>query len=129
MIDRAVPSVAMMPTVLLVDDNQPVREGTAALLRQRGFVVTEAASSHEALALLSAGHNANVVLTDYAMPDLSGMELARQMRAHDLNQPVIFVTGYGEPEMLRGQRWVMRKPFDADALSRMLCDAWESARA
>jgi PAS domain S-box-containing protein len=82
-------------TVLVVDDQEDVREVTVAHLEALGYQVIQAASGRTALDLLG-GHCAgiDVLMADYAMPRMSGIELARAVRATRPDLPVVIATGY-----------------------------------
>jgi PAS domain S-box-containing protein len=80
--------------VLLVDDEQLVRDGTAAMLRELGHRVVEAAGAGEALEKLQDGLQVDVVVTDYKMPRMDGAELARRLRRSQPHLPVLLITGY-----------------------------------
>jgi CheY-like chemotaxis protein len=80
--------------VLLVDDEQLVRDGTAAMLRELGHHVVEAAGAGEALEKLQDGLQVDVVVTDYKMPRMDGAELARRLRRSQPQLPVLLITGY-----------------------------------
>ena len=80
--------------ILLVDDEQLVRDGTAAMLRELGHRVVEAAGAGEALEKLQAGLRVDVVVTDYKMPRMDGAEFARRLRATQPALPVLLITGY-----------------------------------
>ena len=82
--------------VLVVDDDPLVVASTAAMLEDAGHVVTEALSATRALDVLRLGTNVDVVITDHAMPGMTGAELARQIRQHWPELPVILATGYAE---------------------------------
>jgi two-component system cell cycle response regulator CpdR len=80
-------------TVLLVDDDVDARESTAHLLGSRGFDVLVARSGHEALRLL-AQIRVDVLLADIVMPDLNGIELAKQAKLLQPDLKIVFLTGY-----------------------------------
>jgi CheY-like chemotaxis protein len=63
------------------------------------------------------------VLTDFAMPGMTGAEMAVQLRLTAPEIPVVFMTGYARPEPLLAERWVIRKPFTADFLVDTLMEA------
>jgi PAS domain S-box-containing protein len=84
--------------VLLVDDDALVRAGAAASLRLAGFDVVEAAGGTEALRILKDTPDVHALVTDYAMPGLSGAELARRVRERQPQLPVLLVTGYADLE-------------------------------
>jgi len=81
--------------ILLVEDDPAVRKTLAALLRAAGHAVTEADGGKAALALL-ADHPVDLVLTDLGMPDVTGWEVARLVKAHSPHLPVVLLTGWGE---------------------------------
>ncbi|MDR3536618.1 MAG: response regulator [Acetobacteraceae bacterium] len=105
--------------VLLVDDETEVLVTLGSFLKGAGFTVHKVRNGDEALALLAAGHMVDVLVTDYAMPGLDGLELIAQVRQIHADLPVLVVSGYSEAERLEGQApniRVMRKPFRRSAL-------------
>jgi signal transduction histidine kinase len=89
--DAAVPC-----RVLVVDDDPLIASSTAAMLEDLGHVVIEAPSGARALDMLRLGAKVDVVVTDHAMPGMTGSELARQIRQHWPSLPIILATGYAE---------------------------------
>jgi len=81
-----------MPHLLLVDDDDLFRESLGLNLIDEGYDVTSFAGGREALAYLDQGGSADVMLLDWRMPDLTGLEVLRQMRAAGATIPVIFLT-------------------------------------
>ncbi len=81
---------------LLVDDDPMVAEGTVAMLTDLGHAVTVAQSGAEALEVLANGKVFDFVITDHAMPGMTGIELAQRIRTARPNLPVILATGYAE---------------------------------
>ncbi len=100
-------------TVLVVDDDEAVREITAVLLRDLGYGVVEAGSGGAALDLLERQPGVQLVLLDFAMPGMNGGEVAREIKARRPHLPVLFATGYADAEALveAGEDRVIRKPF------------------
>ncbi|WP_244561065.1 hybrid sensor histidine kinase/response regulator [Azospirillum oryzae] len=82
--------------VLLVDDEELVRSATAGYLEQAGFAVREAADGAAALSLLDHGFRPDVIVTDHMMPGMTGLEMARTLRARRVATPILMVTGYAE---------------------------------
>ena len=78
--------------VLVVDDDDLVRRTFARVLSHHGCTVITAPHGHQAIELLADG-DFDVIVSDVQMPDISGIELLRQVRSHDLELPVILVTG------------------------------------
>jgi CheY-like chemotaxis protein len=105
---------------LLVDDDTEVRDVTAARLRQLGFSVIEAGSGGAALDLLDRTPRVDVLVADFAMPGMNGVEVARQARSRRPDLPVLFVTGYADQSALAdvGEQRVVQKPFRDDELER-----------
>ncbi|WP_207481476.1 response regulator [Arenibaculum pallidiluteum] len=83
-------------TILLVDDDALVSTGTAAMLEDLGHMVIEANSGADAIELLRTSPRIDVVITDHAMPGMTGMELARRLRESHPSLPIILATGYAE---------------------------------
>ena len=101
--------------VLVVDDDRTVLELLAEHLKEYGLEVRTTTSPLDALQLLE-GERFDVVVTDLAMPDLSGFELAERVKTLSPSTPVILVTGWGievHAEDLRraGIDVVLYKPF------------------
>ena len=90
-------SLSRRARVLVVDDNEDVRDVILAYLDALGYRTLQAASGHEAIELL-AGDDADIdlLMADYAMPGMSGTELARAARAKWPELPVIVITGYAD---------------------------------
>jgi signal transduction histidine kinase/ActR/RegA family two-component response regulator len=83
-------------TVLIVDDDQLVLTGTSAMIEDLGHTAIEAHSGAEALAKLASGAGIDVVITDHAMPAMTGLQLARHIDERHPGVPVILATGYAE---------------------------------
>jgi PAS domain S-box-containing protein len=92
----AEPSVQPGPggTVLVVDDEALVLESTAAMVEELGYDTLRAASAEEALKRLAARPDVAAVLTDHAMPGMTGAALAAKLRAERPGLPVILATGF-----------------------------------
>jgi nitrogen-specific signal transduction histidine kinase/CheY-like chemotaxis protein len=99
--------------VLLVDDDDSVREVCAAMLEDIGCNVTAAASGPEALERL-AEERFGFVLTDVAMPHMSGVELAAEVRERCPDLPIMFASGYADLQVFGSQlseETVLKKPY------------------
>ncbi|HSY94263.1 MAG TPA: response regulator [Steroidobacteraceae bacterium] len=94
--------------VLLVDDDLLVMTGISAMLEDLGHTPIEAHSGAEALGKLAAGVEVDVVITDHAMPGMTGLQLARSIQEKYSGLPIILATGYAElpadPQSLGIQR-------------------------
>jgi signal transduction histidine kinase/ActR/RegA family two-component response regulator len=125
---------AMRPcTVLVVDDDALVCTGTAAMLEDLGHSVIEASSGLQALdALHSERRRIDLVITDHAMPGMTGLELASQIRKTYPDLAIILATGYAEiPESMASERPLPRlsKPFRQDELAAAIADVAGPPRA
>ncbi|MCY1445145.1 Sensor kinase CckA [compost metagenome] len=106
-------------TVLLVDDDHLVRDMLGDGLRQYGYRVRQAHSGEQALALLDEG--IDLLLTDFAMPEFNGAQLALAARERHPGLPVVFLTGYAELQGLDlPGSLVIQKPVQAQELARAL---------
>ena len=111
------------PKILVVDDEEPVREILRDLLEQDGCRVYLAPGSREALGLLEV-HQFDGIFTDVGMPGMSGWELAHAIRQRNTTIPIAVVTGWGEAvgsdeQKKAGVNWVIAKPFHAEKISEI----------
>mgnify|MGYP002782315663 FL=1 len=116
-------------TVLLVDDDPLVLEGTAAMLEDLGHAVLQADSAAAARGVLAGGAAVDLVLTDHLMPGVTGAALAAELRRTHPGLPVILATGYAEqaPEIEAVPRR-LGKPFAQPALAAAVAEALAEAR-
>ena len=113
-------------TVLLVDDDAEVLEATAAALGAKGLEVLKVDNAVHALRLLASA-TVDVLVTDWAMPEMNGAELAARSRALRPDLPIVMMTGYplgGRPGAESGHvatppsvSRVMQKPVAPDVLA------------
>ena len=96
--------------VLLIDDEELVREGTAEMLRDLGHTVHEAEGGAEALAKLADGLEVDAVISDYMMPRMNGAELARRLGELYPDLPILIITGYAGSDLELRQPQ-LAKPF------------------
>ncbi|CAN7435470.1 response regulator [Phenylobacterium sp. LjRoot219] len=80
--------------VLMVDDDELVREMLMASLEDAGFVILEAEDAANALALLDQGAEVDALLTDFSMPGMDGLDLIREVHARKPDLPAILLTGH-----------------------------------
>jgi two-component system chemotaxis response regulator CheY len=109
-----------MIRVLIADDSRVMRQIVIRTLRQAGYDwdVREAADGAQALEAIRADEP-DVVLSDWNMPEMSGIELLRALRAEGFGTPFGFVTSEGSAEMrdtaeAAGALFLIAKPFTAD---------------
>ena len=104
--------------ILLIDDDSAVREVTSSLLRELGYVVMEVGSGGAALDLLSREASVDLVMLDFAMPGMNGVDVAREVNSKYPTLPVVFVTGYADNAALEkiGDARIIKKPFVGDEL-------------
>jgi signal transduction histidine kinase len=85
-------------TILLVDDDALIAASTLALLEDLGHTVVGVNSGDEALTALDSGLRPDLIITDHAMPGMTGAQLAATVRRRDLRIPILLATGYAELE-------------------------------
>ncbi len=110
--------------VLLVDDHEEVRAATIGMLEDLGHDVSDAADSAEALRQLEGELvEWDLLVTDYAMPHMSGIQLVHEARKLQAELPALIITGYAESEAI-GDRpddvAVLAKPFSLEELAHMI---------
>ena len=109
-----------LPSILLVDDDEVLRERLATAIRARGYEVRTAGNSDEAMREV-AKDSPEMAVLDLRMPGRSGLDLLREMREHDPATRILVLTGYGsiatavEATKL-GAEGYLPKPVDADEL-------------
>ena len=115
-----------MIRVLVTDDSRVMRQIVIRTLRQAGYDwdVREASDGAEALELIRADEP-DVVLSDWNMPEMNGIDLLRRLRAEGFATPFGFVTSEGSPEMrataeAAGALFLIAKPFTPDAFREVI---------
>ena len=126
--------------ILIVDDMSMMRKLIKAQLRELGFTdVTEAADGGLALQVIDEQKKLNVpiqlILSDWTMPHISGIELLARVRAHaDFKKlPFIMITAEGEAHQVTeaiklGVSSFIRKPFSPDSLKTKIEAVWQSSQ-
>lgn len=109
--------------VLLVDDQQSVRQAIALLLSLDEHKVVEATNGAEALALFEPGRF-DLIITDFEMPCMKGDELAARIKKTSPAQPVLMVTAYAERLSNGGNPCdaILDKPFQLRDLRRAMAE-------
>jgi CheY-like chemotaxis protein len=103
-------------TILAVDEDAMVLMTTVAMLEDLGHTVFEAYSGHEALEILRREDSIDLVVTDQAMPKMTGAELAKVIKDEWPDIPVLLATGYCEETTLASQS---SRSLTSSATSRM----------
>ena len=106
--------------ILLVDDEELVRTGTAEMLAEMGHEIVQAGSGAAALGAIRS-QTFDILVTDYLMPSMSGLELAREARKLRRDLPVLMITGFADLADDRGLDVSrLAKPFHMDELARAI---------
>jgi signal transduction histidine kinase/ActR/RegA family two-component response regulator len=129
----ATPALASIPsaapaTILLVEDEDAVREMAGGLLKRAGYAILPASGPAEALAIFEKEQaRISLLLTDVVMADLNGPELAERLTRHRPELRVVFISGYSDPlsgtSAEDGHSAFLSKPFSAAALIATVQDA------
>jgi signal transduction histidine kinase/ActR/RegA family two-component response regulator len=110
-------------TILMVDDDDPVRRLTRETLELLGYRVLEADSGAKALDMLET-LRPDLMLFDYAMPGMNGAELARLARARLPDTPIVIASGHADTAQIEaalgGEAILLRKPFNMEALAQTI---------
>jgi two-component system OmpR family response regulator len=111
---------AATQSLLVVEDEDPIRELVSTALRFKGFAVTAVASGRDALAEARNG-SFDLLVLDVNLPDLDGFEITRKLRADGNDVPVVFLTARDDPSDLRagftgGGDDYITKPFSLEEL-------------
>jgi CheY-like chemotaxis protein len=111
---------ATLPKILLVDDSRELCEFTEQILSEHGFDVVSASGGAEALSLLEKDPDRfDLIVTDFAMPIVSGAEVIRLARNIKAEWPCVIITGYADAKTLAdlpSDVAVIHKPFEAAEL-------------
>jgi signal transduction histidine kinase/DNA-binding response OmpR family regulator len=118
------PSQGGSETILVVEDDEDVRETAVAILVDLGYRVLKSPDAASALSVIESGVPIDLVFTDVVMPGpLRSPELARKARERQPNVAVLFTSGYTENAIVHGGRLdagvdLLSKPYSSDALAR-----------
>jgi PAS domain S-box-containing protein len=110
-------------TVLVLEDEDGVRELAARVLRDRGYRVVQARNAGEALTNLRNGAaNPSLLLTDVIIPDMGTMQLEWEVHSITPELPILYMSGYPKDDilargLLRGDQPFLQKPFTAEDLA------------
>ena len=119
--------------ILLVDDHEAVRETTAGMLCDMGHQVEAAADGPTMLAQLEAAPaDYDLIVTDYAMPLMSGGDMLKQAREIRPDMPGIIISGYADSQSIArrpSEIVVLTKPFTADQMSAAISTVFRDSQA
>ena len=122
-----------IPTVFVVDDDFSVRESLKLLITVAGWKPETFASAEEFLARPRVP-TPSCLVSEMSLPDLDGLELQERVAAHDVEMPVIFITGHGDipitvRAMKAGAFEFLTKPFDDEVLLGAIRNAIDQSEA
>ena len=105
-------------SILVVEDDQDVREAMVQVLESEGYVAVPAGDGEEAVDRLRDGLEPCLILLDLMMPRMDGWQFIEHQRQQQSSIPIVVVSAYGSGEQVRatGIAEYMRKPVDIDAL-------------
>ena len=83
-------------SVLIVDDEEPVRKFVDRVMRDAGYATSQAADGAAALEVASTTGHVDILVTDVMMPEMLGDELARRLRLSEPGLKVLYLTGYSD---------------------------------
>jgi signal transduction histidine kinase len=117
------PRAGASETILVVEDNDGVRQFAKDSLQELGYTVLEAADAEVGLQLLESAPRIDLLFTDVVLPGMSGRELANRALARRPDLPVLFTTGYTRNAIIHHGRLdpgvhLLSKPFAQDDLAR-----------
>jgi len=117
--------------ILLVEDNETIREAGRRFLETFGYRVLTAADGREALDLYRSADPVDLVVTDMVMPEMGGRELVQEMRLTSPDLKAVVITGYALEEDLgelkeEGILAIIQKPFDIEVLADAIRQALDT---
>lgn len=120
----------MKKTILVVDDFTSIRQFVCEILEKKGYSTLGVSNGSEAFQVLaSKPGGVDLVLSDYNMPDCTGFELLKKIKASDAaNIPVVFLTTESNPEKMKSAQeaglsaWI-KKPYRAEAFFAQIDNA------
>jgi putative nucleotidyltransferase with HDIG domain len=123
----------MPDRILVVDDEEPIREIVASMLGAAGYACKQAGSGMEALAVLTSGDEFELLLSDLMMPDLDGIGLLERTKEKYPDMPVVMVTAVHDISVAlaairNGAYDYLLKPFEREQLLNTVSRALENRR-
>ncbi len=114
--------------IILVDDDPDIQRLLPELLTELGYLVSVADSGSAGLRLLNE-RRPDLLILDFAMPEMNGAEIAKVVRARDPDLPILFLSGYADTSSLEsaaGDAAILRKPFRLDDLATAVGNAMKN---
>lgn len=129
--DRSPERSPRSKVILLVDDEPAVRRAAKRILEAEDYVVIDAPSGEDAVALLSEGHRVDLLLTDVRMPGMTGLELSERFQETHPGRAVILMSGFTanvlDDHMAENVARVLAKPLSRDSLLSAVTTTLEPA--
>ena len=125
-----------MPKILVVDDSDVIRSELQGILVKDGYSVTEAASGTDGLKAALEQGPFDMIITDYNMPGLNGIEMSHKIRqdARYAQTPILVLTTESSTDLRKkgqeiGVRAWLVKPINADVIKKVLAKLFNTANA
>jgi CheY-like chemotaxis protein len=113
--------------ILVLDDDKDVLETMTDLLSRAGYTVAPFGTALRALDEVSGPHRIDLIVVDFALPDMRGDRFATKARLQRSEVPILFVSGYPEPTSLQSEAFWLRQPFSGTALISIIEEAFQAA--
>ncbi|HMI30989.1 MAG TPA: response regulator [Candidatus Limnocylindrales bacterium] len=112
-------------TVLVIDDEEPVRQVASEILGYLGYTVVMAGSGEDGVKLVREGMRPDVVLLDVIMPGMNGFQTLRKLREIEPDLPILICTGYSDRKAAEslvneGADGFVNKPYNIETLAKQL---------
>lgn len=127
---KSAPATGNQQTILVVEDNLIARQSICEILEFTNYHVLTAGNGREALSLIGRSDSGiDLILSDLDMPEMDGLQLCREVRARDIDVPIIIVSGYISEDTLTELQSLsvaecLSKPIDVDQLLELVESSW-----
>src|SRR4051812_37815531 len=113
--------------ILVVDDEESIREFFEIMLKREGYQVLSAANGKEGLDQLKK-HQVDLIISDIQMPEMSGLQMLASVKEQDPEMPVVMITAFGSTDtaveaMKLGASDYLQKPFKLDEVKIIIAKA------
>ncbi len=102
--------------ILLLDDDHQVLETVRGILSDAGYTVAAFPTASQALEEVNGSQPIDLMVVDFAMPDMRGDQFAAEARLRRSAVPILFISGNAEHTSLQSEPFVLRKPFSVASL-------------